>query len=251
MAGGLMGQLAGKTALVTGAARGQGACEAGLFVEEGANVLLCDVLDELGESEAAALGDNAAYVHLDVRKPADWDRAVASAVERFGGLDILVNNAAILSPGTIEDQSLEDFVTVIEVNQVGCWLGMKAVIPAMRKAGGGSIVNISSVGGSVGVAGVTAYSGTKWAMRGMTKCAALELAVDGIRVNSVHPGSIDTQMLVDAGTAEDLGIPLGRLGESEDVAKLVLFLASDASSYCTGAEFVVDGGLMAGISKPA
>lgn len=246
-----MGQLAGRTALVTGAARGQGACEARLFVEEGANVLLCDVLDELGEAEAAALGDKAAYLHLDVREPADWDRAVAFAGERFGGLDILVNNAAIIRPGAIEDQSLEDFMAVVSVNQVGCWLGMKAAVPALRRAGGGSIVNISSVGGSVGVAGVAAYSGTKWAVRGMTKCAALELASDGIRVNSVHPGSIDTQMLDDAGTRESLGIPLGRLGESEDVARLVLFLASDASSYCTGAEFVVDGGLMSGIPRPA
>jgi 3alpha(or 20beta)-hydroxysteroid dehydrogenase len=246
-----MGQLDGKTALVTGAARGQGACEARLFVAEGANVVLCDILDEPGEAVAAELGDRAAYQHLDVRSQEDWERAVSFAEERFGGLHVLVNNAAILSPAAIEEQSLEDYLNVVSVNQVGCWLGMKTALPALRRVGGGSIVNISSVGGMLGVAGVTAYASTKWAMRGMTKCAALEFAKDGIRVNSVHPGSVDTEMLADAGTADLFSIPLGRLAEAEDIAKLVLYLASDASSYVTGSELVIDGGLMSGIPKPA
>lgn len=242
-----MGQLDGKTAIITGAARGQGACEARLFADEGANVLLCDVLDDLGRSMAEELGERGAYVHLDVSNPTDWSRAVADATKRFGSVDVLVNNAAILRGGSIEEQTLDEYMTVVAVNQVGCWLGMKTSLPALRAAGGGSIVNISSVGGCLGVAGVTAYAATKWAIRGMTKCAALEFARDGIRVNSVHPGSIDTPMLDDAVTREEL-VPLGRIGQPADVANLVLFLASDSSSYCTGSEFIVDGGIMSGIT---
>jgi len=142
-----MGQLDGKTALITGGARGQGANEARVFVDEGANVLLCDILDEAGRAVATDLGDRAAYLHLDVRSQEDWERAVASAEERFGALHILVNNAAILSPASIEEQPLEDYMNVVAVNQIGCWLGMKSALPALRRAGGGSIVNISSVGG--------------------------------------------------------------------------------------------------------
>ena len=247
-----MGRLDGKVALITGGSRGQGAAEGALFVAEGGRVVLADVRDELGEALAAELGEAAVYQHLDVRSEADWEAAVATAVERFGRLDILINNAGIVHAQPLEEMSRETYMEVIEINQVGVFLGMRAVTPAMRDSGGGSIVNISSNAGLEGVSGVIGYVASKWAVRGMTKTAALELGQYGIRVNSVHPGGVDTPMLeqddfevVDQ-NAVFAAQPIPRIGQPEEIAKMVLFLASDDSSYSTGAEFLADGGMMAG-----
>jgi 3alpha(or 20beta)-hydroxysteroid dehydrogenase len=247
-----MGRLDGKVALISGGARGQGACEAQLFVAEGARVVIGDVLHEEGEKVANELGDAAVYLPLDVTSFEQWKTAVDFATEHFGHLDVLVNNAGLLHSGTIESTSEEDFMRIVAVNQLGAFLGMKAVIGAMRDAGGGSIVNISSVAGMQGVAGVVSYASTKWALRGMTKVAALELGRDGIRVNSVHPGGVDTPMVADPSMdeksrAEAYGsAPIPRIGQPEEIARLVLFLASDESSFSTGSEFIADGGVSAG-----
>lgn len=247
-----MGRLDGKVAVVTGSARGIGEAGARLSVAEGAKVLLCDVLDELGEAVAADLGTSAGYTHLDVSDHDQWAAAVALAQDRFGRLDILVNNAGIVRPGTIESLPLEDYHRTVAVNQTGVWLGIQAAAPALRAAGGGSIVNTSSAAGYTAAPGIAAYGVTKWAVRGMTKTAAIELAPDRIRVNSVHPGLIATDMSRDIGLPDkgvEMGArwaPMGRVGTVDDVARLVLFLASDDSSYCTGSEFVVDGGMLCG-----
>ncbi|MFN0026292.1 MAG: SDR family NAD(P)-dependent oxidoreductase [Acidimicrobiales bacterium] len=243
--------LDGKVALISGGARGQGAAEGVLFANEGATVILADVLDEAGEATAGGI-DRAEYVHLDVTSEEGWDRVVADIVARHGRLDVLVNNAGILLNGKLVNQSLEGWNRIMAVNQTGVFLGMRAAARAMIAAGnGGSIVNISSVAGLEGIFGSTAYSATKWAMRGMTKVAAKELGKDGIRVNSVHPGFIQTDMVANAPAMTnpdkrakaERNIPIGRLGEADDIAQMVLFLASDASSYCTGQEFTVDGGV--------
>jgi len=248
----MTGRLEGKVALISGGARGQGEAEARLFVAEGARVMLGDVLDEEGEKVAASLGEAARYRHLDVTREEDWRAIVAQTVSEYGRLDVLVNNAGILRFGSIEETSLEDYRSVIEVNQIGVFLGMKSAIPSLRKSGGGSIVNISSVAGMEGVPGVVAYGSSKWAVRGMTKTAALEYGPHGIRVNSVHPGVIDTAMvgwekLPEAARAAVVGdLPIARIGAVDEVARMVAFLASDASSYSTGGEFIVDGGSLAG-----
>ncbi len=251
-----MGRLAGKVALITGGARGQGEAEARLFCAEGGRVMIADVLDEAGLALAAELGEPARYVSLDVTREADWERAVAETLRASGRLDVLVNNAGIVRTGYLEQHSLADYMAVVNVNQVGVFLGMRAVVAAMRDSGGGSIVNISSNAGLEGVEGVIGYAASKWAVRGMTKSAALELGRWGIRVNSVHPGGVDTPML---GGAE-LGHmaaknpfadqPIPRIGRPEEIARLVLFLASDESSYSTGSEFTADGGRMAGHRDP-
>jgi 3alpha(or 20beta)-hydroxysteroid dehydrogenase len=247
-----VGRLEGKVALITGAARGMGASEARLFAKEGAQVALADVLDADGEALATELGDAAIYLHLDVTSEDEWSRAVDEALQRFGRVDVLVNNAGILRFAAIDEMSLEDYMTVIRVNQVGVFLGMRAVIPSMKSSGrGGSIVNISSTEGIRGAPWLVAYAASKFAVHGMTKVAALELGQFGIRANSVHPGGIDTPMVRAQGLENANldkifgGIPLGRAGVPEDVAQVVAFLASDESSYCTGAEFVVDGGATA------
>jgi 3alpha(or 20beta)-hydroxysteroid dehydrogenase len=249
-----MGRVDGKVALVSGAARGMGAAHARILAAEGASVVVGDVLDDRGAATAGSIG--APYVHLDVRSLDDWRAAVGSAVDAFGRLDVLVNNAGIIRVATIEDLPVEEFRAVVEVNQLGVFLGMKAAIPAMRASGGGSIINISSTGGLRGTPGTSAYAASKWAVRGMTKVAALEVGHDGIRVNSVHPGFIDTDMTrapefagVDQETFS-AALPVPRRGVPEDVARMVLFLASDDSAYCTGAEFVVDGGQTAGMVPP-
>ena len=240
-----MGALDGKVAIITGAARGQGEAEARLFVAEGARVMLTDVLPE-GKAVAESLGDLAAFSSHDVGSASDWDRVVKSTTQRFGRIDILVNNAGIYRMRALLDTTDEDFDEITRVNQRGPFLGMRAVAPAMRAAGGGSIINISSGAGLRGVRNMLAYATTKWALRGMTKCAALDLAADRIRVNSIHPGVIETPMLNNNPAALNNAMvratPLGRIGQPEDIARMVLYLASDAASFVTGAEISVDGG---------
>ncbi|MHB8451273.1 MAG: glucose 1-dehydrogenase [Mycobacteriales bacterium] len=248
----MTGRLAGKVALVTGGARGQGAATVRRFVAEGARVTAADILDDDGRALAGELGDAAKFVHLDVTDEGEWARAVDATLEAFDRLDVLVNNAGILLMTPLETLSLAEFRKVLDVNLTGVFLGMRAVIPALKAAGGGSIVNISSVEGFGGSAGCGAYTASKFAVRGITKVAALELGGDGIRVNSVHPGSIDTRMMRDVGV-DDAGMAwvgkrvagLRRVGQPEEVVAMSLFLASDESSYCTGAEFLVDGGATA------
>ncbi|MGW5313868.1 glucose 1-dehydrogenase [Nocardia thailandica] len=239
-----MGRLAGKVAVISGAARGMGAAHARRFVGEGASVVLGDVLDAEGEALAAELGEAAVYRHLDVREPDQWKAVVELAVERFGGVQVLINNAGIANGNRLVDFALDEWQRIIDINLTGTFLGMQAVVPAMT--GGGSIVNISSVEGMRGSPGLHGYTATKFAVRGLTKSAALELAPQGIRVNSVHPGLITTPMTENI-PADFLQIPLGRAADSDEVSALVAYLASDESSYSTGAEFVVDGGLTAGI----
>lgn len=246
-----MGCLDGRVALVTGAARGQGEAEARRLAADGAAVVVTDVLDDEGRAVAASIGDRAMYQRLDVTQEGDWQRAVEEAARRFGPVTVLVNNAGIARGAPLAATSLDDYLAVVQVNQVGVFLGMRAVVPPMSAAGRGSIVNVSSVDGMTGMAFVVGYVASKFAVRGMTKVAALELGSLGIRVNSVHPGGVDTPMLRPDGVDRDLSaffarVPLGRIGTVDDVASLVSFLASDESSYCTGAEFVVDGGLTAG-----
>ena len=248
---GCMGErLKDRTAIITGGARGQGAAEARRFVEEGAFVLIADVLDAEGRALAHELGDSAAFHHLDVTSEENWAGVVGSLVDQGRSIDILVNNAGILLFDRLTRSSREDFERVMEVNCTGVYLGMKAVVDEMKKQQAGSIINISSVAGLQGVGFQFSYSVSKWAVRGMTKSAAHELARHNIRVNSVHPGLIETAMLDQfpdnlQPSVESL-VPMGRSAEPTEVAELVLWLASQESSYCTGAEFVVDGGLSAG-----
>jgi 3alpha(or 20beta)-hydroxysteroid dehydrogenase len=248
-----MGRLDGKVALITGGARGMGKSHVRHFVAEGARVVFGDVLDEQGAYVAAKLGsESCRYLHHDVTSEADWDAAVALAMSAFGAVDVLVNNAGILAFAPIAEMPLADFRRVLEVNAVGCWLGMKAVIAPMTKAGGGSIVNISSIEGFTGAAGLSAYSASKFAIRGMTKAAAQELGQFGIRVNSVHPGGVLTRMVLEqANSGRDgsrflEGMPLRRMAEPAEISRLVAYLASDESSYSTGSEFVADGGVLSG-----
>jgi 3alpha(or 20beta)-hydroxysteroid dehydrogenase len=250
-----MGRLDGKVALITGGARGMGKSHVRHFVAEGARVVFGDVLDDKGQYVADGLGqESCRYVHHDVTSEADWATAVATATGVFGRLDVLVNNAGVLRFARIADMPLADFRRILEVNAVGCWLGMKAVIEPMRAAGGGSIVNISSVEGFAGAAGLSAYSASKFAVRGMTKVAARELGQFGIRVNSVHPGGVLTRMTLEQAGAYDpadgaallKSLPISRFAEPVEISRLVAFLASDDSSYSTGSEFVADGGILSG-----
>ncbi|MBC7302528.1 MAG: glucose 1-dehydrogenase [Nocardia sp.] len=241
-----MGRLDGKVAVISGGARGMGAAHARRFVAEGASVVIGDVLDDEGATVAKELGDAVAYRHLDVREPEQWAGIVGAAVEQFGGLHVLVNNAGIVNGNLLVDFALDEWQRIIDINLTGTFLGMQAAVPAMKEAGGGSIVNISSVEGLRGSPGLHGYTATKFAVRGLTKSAALELAAQGIRVNSVHPGLISTPM-TEGIPADFLQIPLARAAEPDEVSALVAYLASDESSYSTGAEFVVDGGLTVGV----
>lgn len=245
-----MGRLDGKVAIVTGAARGQGASHVRKFVQEGAKVVFTDILVEQGEALAKELGSNVRFMKHDVANEADWEKVVEETEKVFGPVNILVNNAGIFAFGMIADLSVEAYMKVININQVSVFLGMKTVLPSMHKTKNGSIINISSINGMVGGPGTTAYTATKFAVRGMTKAAALELASTGIRVNSIHPGAIATPMIIQEDTKDAVkemakSIPLGRVGTSEEVSNLVVFLASDESSYSTGSEFVIDGGVTA------
>lgn len=247
------GRLEGKVAIITGAARGQGACEARLFAEEGAKVVLGDVLDAEGEAVAKEIGEAAAYVHLDVRSEADWTAAVERA-EALGPLNVLVNNAAVVHFASVKDTSLADYMRVVEINQAGTFLGMRAVFDSMKRASGGSIVNVSSIDGLQAKNGLVAYASTKWAIRGMTKVAAIEFGRHGIRVNSLHPGGVDTVMGNPLGDADIdrfyQNQPIPRCGRPIDIARLALFLASDECSYSTGSEFIADGGWNIGAFVP-
>ncbi|GAA2681946.1 glucose 1-dehydrogenase [Streptomyces lunalinharesii] len=259
-----MGKLDGRVVVITGAARGQGEQEARLFVAEGARVVLGDVLDERGAELAAELGEERArFVHLDVAVEGDWSGVVDAADEAFGKIDGLVNNAGILRFNALLDTPLEEFQQVVSVNQTGCFLGMRAVAPRIAAAGGGTIVNTASYAGLTGMAYVGAYAATKHAVVGLTRVAALELAAQGIRVNAVCPGAVDTPMANPAAldptadatkSARALDalyrklVPLGRIGRPEEVARLALFLTSEDSSYVTGQPFVIDGGWLAGVS---
>ncbi|MFF1378660.1 SDR family NAD(P)-dependent oxidoreductase [Streptomyces sp. NPDC058308] len=259
-----MGKLDGRVVIVTGAARGQGEQEARLFVEEGAKVVITDVLDDQGQALAQELGEeSAAYIHLDVGTEADWQRAAATAKDRFGKIDGLVNNAGILRFNELVSTPLEEFEQIIRVNQIGCFLGIRTVAPEMAAAGGGTIVNTASYTALTGMAFVGAYAATKHAILGLTRVAALELAGRNIRVNAVCPGAVDTPMTnpaqldpaADPEAAREAVaelykklVPLGRIGLPQEVAALALFLTGDDSAYITGQPFVIDGGWLAGVS---
>lgn len=243
-----MARLHGKVALITGGARGQGADEARLFRAEGAEVFITDVLEAQGVQVAAEIG--ASFMLHDVSSEAGWKTVVDSMLAKHGRIDVLVNNAGVFKLGRMLDTSTDDYDRIIAINQKAVFLGMRAVAPTMCEAKGGSIVNISSVAGLEGTQGAFAYTTSKWAVRGMSKAAAQELGRFGVRVNSVHPGFIDTDMMhqTQAAVAGKMDkalrfVPLGRTADPMEVARLVLFLASDESSYCTNSEFVVDGGL--------
>ncbi len=244
-------RLSGKVALITGAARGQGAAAARAFVAQGAKVVIADVLDDEGKALAAELGEAAAFCHLDVSDEDGWTAAVETTVTEFGPPTVLVNNAGVLYFSELAKTPLAEYERVVRINQIGAFLGMRSVVEPMAGAGGGSIVNVSSVEGLAGMPFLVAYTATKFAIRGMTKVAALELGARGIRVNSVHPGMIDTKMVSDAAGADvDVSwvgkkVALGRVGRADEIAPLLVFLGSDESSYCTGGEFVADGGATA------
>ncbi len=241
-----MARLAGKVCLITGGARGQGAAEARLFAAEGGKVWITDVLDEEGQALAEEIG--AQYRHLDVSSEEEWQAVVDEIVNTDQGLHVLINNAGIFRSNRLVDTSTEEFDLVMSINSTGVFLGMRTAAPAMISSGNGSIVNISSLAGMRGAAGSIAYGASKWAVRGMTKAASIELARKGVRVNSIHPGLIETPMADEVGVgAERIAkrTPLGRVAQAEEVANMALFLASDESSYSTGSEFLIDGGLNA------
>jgi 3alpha(or 20beta)-hydroxysteroid dehydrogenase len=256
-----MDRLAGKVALISGGARGLGRAMADEFVAEGARVVIGDVLEPDAAAAARELGANSRAVRLDVTSERSWADAIASALAAFGKLDVLVNNAGTAEGSSLWDTTLESYRRVTEVNQTGVFLGMRAAIEPMTAGGGGSIINISSIDGMVGSPRIISYIASKWAVRGMTKAAAMELAPRKIRVNSVHPGHVHTllastpgqdrkrvEKMIDEHTARFA--PMGRTGKPAEIAKLAAFLASDDSSYCTGSEFVADGGFTAGYASP-
>ncbi|MXP21780.1 glucose 1-dehydrogenase [Gordonia sp. HNM0687] len=238
--------LSGKVAIITGGSQGMGAAQAQLFVDEGAHVVIADIADDLGQELAEKLGEAATYAHLDVSDADAWKTVITDTVTTHGRLDILVNNAGVYKRAMIEDTTLELLDFHYRINQLGVFLGMQAAFPAMRDSGGGSIINVSSISGLGALPGHAAYGTTKWAVRGMTKYAAREFGPHGVRVNSTHPGFIDTTMLLE--NSEELNssietvTPLGRRGSVVELAEVTAFLASDQSSYVNGAEMTIDGG---------
>jgi 3alpha(or 20beta)-hydroxysteroid dehydrogenase len=251
----LVGRLDGKVALITGGARGMGKSHARHFVAEGARVVITDVLDDKGAYVADKLGEDVCrFVHHDVTSEEDWAGAIAATLTAFGRLDVLVNNAGVLVHARIAELSLAQFRQVIDVNLVGCFLGVRSAIAPMSEAGGGSIINISSIEGLTGAAGLSAYSASKFGIRGITKAAAQELGPLGIRVNSVHPGGVMTQMAMAAAASFNTmdaeafvkAMPIPRFAEPIEISRLVAFLASDEASYSTGSEFTADGGILSG-----
>lgn len=247
-----MGRVDGKVALITGGARakGMGAASARMLVAEGAKVVVGDVLDEDGAKLAEELGDSVRYVHLDVTSAEDWAAAVQTAVEAFGKLNVLVNNAGIVQVAPLKTADIGRWQKVIDVNLTGAMRGIQAVIDPMVAAGGGSIINVSSIEGMRGAAWAHSYVASKWGLRGLTKSAALELAPENIRVNSIHPGFIRTSMTKHL-PDDIVTAPMGRAGRPEEVATFVVFLASDESSFSTGSEYVVDGGLITDVPHRA
>lgn len=245
----MTGRLQDKVAIITGGASGMGAEDARIFVKEGAKVVITDLNEEAGTALADELGENAIFIAQNVASEEEWKKVVDATMEKFGAIDVLVNNAGILISKTIEETSLEEFQKVMAINADGVFLGMKSVVPQMKKQGSGVIVNMSSAAGIVGQVSTIAYSASKFAVRGMTKAGAMDLGPYGIRVVSVHPGAVITPMTAHSGVAPDAPLPLAPLNRSagpEEIAEVVAFAASDAASYMTGAEFVVDGGLTVG-----
>ncbi|WP_328356430.1 glucose 1-dehydrogenase [Mycobacterium sp. NBC_00419] len=245
-----MGRVADKVAIITGGAQGMGAADARMLVAEGAKVVIGDILDEKGQQLADELGDAARYVHLDVTEVDEWQAAVDTALSAFGKVNVLVNNAGIVQVSPLKSIDVDKWNRVLAVNLTGAMLGIKAVLEPMKAAGGGSIINVSSIEGMRGASWVHSYVASKWALRGLTKSAALELASDNIRVNSVHPGFIRTPMTKHF-PDDMVGAPMGRPGKPEEVATFIVFLASDESSFSTGSEFVVDGGLITDVPHRA
>ena len=246
-----MKRFANRTVIVTGGARGLGASHARGFVAVGANVVIADVLEQEGQTLAGEFGGHAIFSHLDVTSERDWAATVAAAENAFGPVSVLVNNAGIVRFGAIAETEPAAWRQVIEINLTGTYLGIRAIVPSMRKAGAGAIVNTSAGAGMTATFGVGAYATSKWGVRGLTKTAALELARDNIRVNSIHPGNVRTPMVggsaaaaAGAGAVRDLAIP--RIAEPEEITQLVLFVASDAASFSTGSEFIADGGQLLG-----
>jgi 3alpha(or 20beta)-hydroxysteroid dehydrogenase len=231
----------GKVAVVTGGSQGMGAAHVRMLAEHGARVVIADLAEDAGRALAHQLGGDALFVHLDVTDPAQWKALVDNVHSHFGVVNVLINNAGVLLLHTVETATLAEYRKVVDVNQVGIFLGMQAVIPGMKHAGGGSIVNISSTAGTVGFVDNFAYVASKWAVRGMTKAAALELARHNIRVNAILPGEVNTPMIADLNISVE-ATPLGRFGDPREIAYLALYLASDESSYTTGADHVIDGG---------
>ena len=254
----MSGRLEGKVAIITGGARGTGEATARRFVREGAAVVLADILDPAGRKVAADLGERALYAHLDVTDEAQWQSCLDQALARFGKVDVLVNNAAVLHIGPLEATSVGEWERLSRVNLMGPFLGIKVCAKAIRAAGGGSIVNVSSIDGLEGMSYVSAYASTKWGLRGLSKCAALELGRDGIRLNTVCPAGGSDEMAAPwrpPGSKDTTGYmdkrPIPRRGTVDEIASMILFLASDESSFCTGGDFPVDGGHSCGTSLPA
>jgi 3alpha(or 20beta)-hydroxysteroid dehydrogenase len=240
-----------RTVIVTGGARGMGASHARGFVAEGANVVIADVLEQEGRTLADKLGVRAIFSRLDVTSESDWSATVAAAESAFGPVSVLVNNAGIVRFGPIAGTEPAAWRLVIDINLTGTYLGIRAIVPTMRKAGGGAIVNISSAGGMMAYPNTAAYTASKWGVRGLTKTAALELGRDGIRVNSIHPGPVRTPMtagpdVAAAVAAEARNLAIARVAEPDEITRMVLFVASDEASFSTGSEFIVDGGVLLG-----